>query len=270
MFFASQISLDCTSLSWPLEDFHAGNLFHRRTSSPETQVVQNRLVPCLPGWISENPQHQKDWYGSLWSWRLTPRGRRLCTGYRFPSWPIQPWREHRHLVPLWGPWGGPGGEERPVYLHCTMFKGLEHSASRVTWQRETKVDVSGTKSNRGSILHLCRWVHAVPVHAIWSLSGSSPPVHRKWLVTATSGLSVVMPSACNAWLMHSALCKQWVSDWNLVTSVKSVKMCRMELHAVGRSRYLRALHGRFSSVGHLLSSGSWVARFDSLTKTALY
>lgn len=137
MFFASQISLDCTSLSWPLEDFHGGNSCDSCTSSPETRVAQS-LLPCWPGWTSENPQHRKDWYGSLWSRGLTPPCRRLCTGYWFPSWPIQPWREHRHLLPLWGTRAGPGGGERPVYLHCTMFKGLEHSTSRVTWQKETK------------------------------------------------------------------------------------------------------------------------------------
>lgn len=132
-------------------------------------------------------------------------------------------RTQIQLLPLSSTCGGPGGEERPVYLHCAMFKGLEHCTSRVTWQIKTKVDVSGIKSNRGSILRLCRWDHSVPVHAIWSLSGWSPPVHRKWSVTATSALLVVMPSACNAWLMHPVLCKEWVSEWN-VTSVKSAKM----------------------------------------------
>lgn len=213
MFFASQIILDrmcCrVSSSRPFEDFHEVNSCRKFTSSPKTQVAQSHLVRCLPGWIWENPQHQKDWYGSLWSPLVTRRGRRLCTGSWFPSWPLRPWGEHRQLLPLSSTRGGsPGGEERPVYLHCTMFKGLEHSTSRVTWQiKKTKVDVSGIKSNGGSIVRLCRWDHSVPVHAIWSLSGWSPPVHRKWSVTATSAFLVVMPGACNAWLMHCTLCK---------------------------------------------------------------
>ena len=56
-------------------------------------------------------------------------------------------------------------------------------------------------------IHVYTYIRGtIPLHAIWSLWGFRPPVHRKFSVTATCGSSVSMPSASSACLMHSPLC----------------------------------------------------------------
>lgn len=99
---------------------------------------------------------------------------------------------------------------------------LERSWRRHLQSRLTDRNLSWCCWNQKTLVFSNLAVETQPVHAIWSLSGWRPPVHRKFGVTATSGVVVVMPSACNAWPMHSPLCKQWVSELN-VTLVKSGK-----------------------------------------------
>lgn len=180
--------------------------------------------------------------------------------------------EDRELVPL-PRTAFPAGEEKA----CSPALCDAQSSWRLRLQsRLADRNSSWCWRNLKTLVFSNRAGETQPVHAIWSLSGWSPPVHRKLSVTASLGFLVVMPSACNAWLMHSVLCKQRASEWN-VTLVTTAKMQRMKCKVYTvvmseNSRYRPTLHGRSLGVGHCVNwSESWVARhLRSLTKLSLY
>ncbi len=62
-----------------------------------------------------------------------------------------------------------------------------------------------TSSFSSSVEFTCKREN-IPGHAMWSLKGLRPPVHRKLSVTTLFGSVTVIPGACSAWRMHSSLC----------------------------------------------------------------